>query len=197
MLTADTGTVRARRTVQAAAAARPGPRGSMLAFEIGTCALGRVLVAATPQGIAAILLGDDADALVRDLERRFKAATLASGDAVLADTTEKVVGLVENPAASLDLPLDMRGTPFQRRVWEALRQIPAGTTATYRQIAETVGMPMAVRAVATACAANHLAVAVPCHRVVRMDGSLGGYRWGIERKQELLSRERAALARTA
>lgn len=192
MLSAGIGTVRGRGTVKTAAPLLRAPRGSTLEFEIGTCALGQLLVATTPQGIAAILLGDNADALVRDLERRFEVATRVVGNAAFEDTVAKVVGLVERPGTGLDLPLDIRGTPFQRRVWEALRAIPPGTTATYREIAETIGMPKAVRAVAAACAANHIAVAIPCHRVVRTDGGLAGYRWGIDRKRELLAREAAA-----
>jgi AraC family transcriptional regulator of adaptative response/methylated-DNA-[protein]-cysteine methyltransferase len=127
--------------------------------------------------------------LARDLQERFPRAELIGGDAEFEDLVAKVVGLVEAPAIGLDLPLDVRGTAFQQRVWQALREIPAGRTETYSEIAGRIGVPRAVRAVAGACAANALAVAIPCHRVVRTDGSLSGYRWGVERKRALLERE--------
>ena len=157
-------------------------------FAVGECTLGAVLAARTMRGVCAILLGDDPKQLVRDLERRFPRAVLKA-DAEYDQLITKVVGLVEAPGAGLGIPLDIRGTAFQRRVWQALQALPAGSTATYQGIADTLGMPKAVRAVAQACAANHIAVAVPCHRVIRTDGSLSGYRWGIERKKLLLQRE--------
>ena len=159
-------------------------------FAVGACSLGSILVAASDKGITAIMLGDDPEALVHDLQVRFPLARLVGGDAAFEDVMAKVVGLVEAPETGLDLPLDVRGTAFQHRVWQALRQIPAGTTATYSEIAERIGMPKAVRAVAGACAANKIAVAIPCHRVVRNDGSLSGYRWGVARKRTLIDRER-------
>ncbi len=168
---------------------RAGGANADLRFAVGECALGSILVAASGMGIAAILLGDDPETLVHDLEDRFPKANLIGADRTFEDVMAKVVGLVEAPATGLDLPLDIRGTAFQHRVWEALRQIPPGQTATYGEIAARIGMPRAVRAVAAACAANKIAVAIPCHRVVRNDGALAGYRWGIERKRELLARE--------
>lgn len=171
------------------AAYRAGGANADLRFAVGECALGSILVAASGTGIAAILLGDDPETLVHDLEDRFPKANLIGADRTFEDVMAKVVGLIEAPATGLDLPLDIRGTAFQHRVWEALRQIPPGQTATYGEIAARIGMPRAVRAVAAACAANKIAVAIPCHRVVRNDGALAGYRWGIERKRELLARE--------
>ncbi len=168
---------------------RAGGDGATIRFRVGECSLGSVLVAATAAGVCAILLGDDADVLVRQLEDRFPKATLTAGDATFDRWMSAVVALVDDPRTGRDLPLDVRGTAFQRRVWEALRAIPAGSTATYAEIATAIGAPTAVRAVAGACAANPLAVAVPCHRVVRTDGSLSGYRWGVERKRLLLERE--------
>ncbi|MGI4858612.1 MAG: methylated-DNA--[protein]-cysteine S-methyltransferase, partial [Janthinobacterium lividum] len=140
-------------------------------------------------GICAILLGDDPDQLARDLQDQFREATLIGADASFEHLVAVVVGFVEMPTLGLDLPLDIRGTVFQERVWQALATIPPGTTASYADIAQRIGAPAAVRAVARACAANRLAVAIPCHRVVRADGVLSGYRWGVERKQALLSRE--------
>jgi AraC family transcriptional regulator, regulatory protein of adaptative response / methylated-DNA-[protein]-cysteine methyltransferase len=157
-----------------------------LRFTTGTCSLGSILVAESEKGICAILFGDDADAVVRDLRDRYPAATLSAGDkGVLA----KVIRLVENPASSFDFPLDPQGTEFQRQVWAALRKIPAGKTASYLDVAKRIGMADAVRAVAQACAANPIAVAIPCHRVVKSDGRISGYRWGVERKRRLLNRE--------
>ncbi len=158
-------------------------------FAIGECSLGAILVAATARGVCAILLGDDAEELAHDLERRFPRARLIGADAGFERLVAKVVGLVEKPRLGTKLPLDIRGTAFQQRVWQALAQIPAGTTMSYAQIASKIGAPRAVRAVAQACAANSLAVAIPCHRVVRTDGDLSGYRWGVERKRTLLARE--------
>lgn len=168
---------------------RKGGASAEMRFAVGSCSLGAILVAASDKGITAILLGDDPEALVHNLEDRFPQAKLIGGDRDFEDTMAKVVGLVEAPEAGFDLPLDARGTAFQHRVWEALRQIPAGTTATYTEIAQRIGMPKAVRAVAAACAANKIAIAIPCHRVVRNDGSLSGYRWGVERKRTLIGRE--------
>jgi AraC family transcriptional regulator of adaptative response/methylated-DNA-[protein]-cysteine methyltransferase len=171
---------------------RAGGEQATIRFAIGQCSLGAILVAATDKGVCAILLGDDPEALVRDLQDRFSRAELVGADAGFEALVAKVVGLVEQPAAGLDLPLDVRGTAFQQRVWQTLRDIPAGETAGYAQIAERIGQPKAIRAVAQACAANALAVAIPCHRVVRTDGALSGYRWGVERKRALLEREAAA-----
>jgi AraC family transcriptional regulator of adaptative response/methylated-DNA-[protein]-cysteine methyltransferase len=168
---------------------RAGGAGEEIRFAVGQCSLGAILVAATAKGVAAILLGEDPDALLRDLQDRFPKARLIGGDAGFEALVARVVGLVEAPSLGLDLPLDVRGTAFQQRVWQALRQIPAGTTASYAEIARRIGAPGAVRAVARACAANPAAVAIPCHRVVRQDGGLSGYRWGVERKRALLDRE--------
>ena len=172
-------------------AVRRGGAGAAIRFAVGQASLGAVLVAATNKGVCAILLGDDPDALVRELQDRFPRAELEGGDPAFERTVALVVGLVEAPGQRLDLPLDIRGTAFQQRVWAALRAIPPGKTATYKEIARAIGQPSAVRAVAQACAANPLAVAIPCHRVVRTDGDLSGYRWGVERKRELIAREAA------
>jgi AraC family transcriptional regulator, regulatory protein of adaptative response / methylated-DNA-[protein]-cysteine methyltransferase len=168
---------------------RAGGAGTVIRFAVGQCSLGSILVAATESGICAIMLGDDPDLLVRDLEDRFPKAKLVGGDASFEQWVAKVVGFVEAPRLGLDLPLDLRGTAFQQRVWQALRDIPHGATTTYTEIAARLGMPNAVRAVAHACASNPIAIAIPCHRVVRRDGALAGYRWGIERKRTLLDRE--------
>ncbi len=168
---------------------RGGGSNAVIRFAIGECTLGAILVAKSERGICAILLGDDPDALVRDLQDRFANAELIGGDAGFERTVAEVVGFVEAPAIGLDLPLDIRGTAFQQRVWQALREIPAGETASYADVAQRIGAPKAVRAVAGACAANSIAVAIPCHRVVRNDGALSGYRWGVERKRALLDRE--------
>ena len=160
-----------------------------LQFAVGVSSLGSILVAASNKGIAAILMGADPAALIHDLEDRFPKANLIHGHRSFAETLAKVVALVDCPAAELNLPLDVRGTAFQSRVWQALRDVPAGTTVTYGEIAERIGLPEAARAVAAACAANKIAVAIPCHRVVRNDGSLSGYRWGVERKRTLLDLE--------
>ena len=169
---------------------RAGGAGTTICFAVGACWLGGILVAASAKGVCAIFLGDDPDSLVRNLQDRFPRAQLIGGDAAFERLVAVVVGFVAAPGLGLDLPLDIRGTAFQQRVWEALRGIPAGSTASYAEIAERIGQPGAVRAVANACAANPLAVAIPCHRVVRTDGSLSGYRWGVDRKSELLRRER-------
>jgi AraC family transcriptional regulator of adaptative response/methylated-DNA-[protein]-cysteine methyltransferase len=171
---------------------RAGGEGAAIRFAVGQCSLGAILVAATQKGVCAITLGDDPDALVRDLQDRFPKAQLIGGDKDFEKLVAKVVGFVEAPAQGLDLPLDMRGTAFQQRVWQALRRIPAGKTTTYTEIARRIGRPRAVRAVAAACAANPIGVAIPCHRVVRLDGDLAGYRWGIARKRALLQKEQAA-----
>jgi AraC family transcriptional regulator of adaptative response/methylated-DNA-[protein]-cysteine methyltransferase len=171
---------------------RAGGANTEIRFAVGECSLGSILVAASARGVCAILLGDDPDALARDLQDRFPRANLIGGDKQFEQIVAKVVGFVEAPGLGLDLPLDVRGTAFQQRVWQALRKIPAGSTASYTEIAKRIGSPNAVRAVAQACAANALAVAIPCHRVVRNDGALSGYRWGVERKRALLDRETSA-----
>jgi AraC family transcriptional regulator of adaptative response/methylated-DNA-[protein]-cysteine methyltransferase len=168
---------------------RAGGARTEIRFAIGECSLGSILVASSDRGVCAILLGDDPDALARDLQDRFPQANLIGGDAEFEQLVAKVVGFVEAPAVGLDLPLDVRGTAFQQRVWQALREIPVGSTASYSDIANRIGSPHAVRAVAQACGANTLAVAIPCHRVVRNDGALSGYHWGVERKRALLERE--------
>ena len=157
-------------------------------YIIGQSSLGPVLVAGSDGGVCAILLGDDSETLTGELHDRFPTARLSHGSELMG-LLSKVVGFIEAPETSLDLPLDVGGTPFQRRVWQALRGIPCGTTASYRDIAARIGSPSSVRAVAQACAANSLAVAIPCHRVLRSDGDLSGYRWGVERKRALLQRE--------
>jgi AraC family transcriptional regulator, regulatory protein of adaptative response / methylated-DNA-[protein]-cysteine methyltransferase len=170
---------------------RSGGNGNVIRFAVGQCSLGAILVAATDKGVCAIEFGDDAEALVRGLQDRFPKAQLLGGDQDFDQLVAKVVGFVEAPAQGLDLPLDIRGTAFQQRVWKAIRAIPAGATASYRDLAKRLGAPKAVRAVAQACAANGIAVAIPCHRVVRTDGSTSGYRWGVARKRDLLTREKA------
>lgn len=171
---------------------RAGGADSEIRFAIGECSLGAILVAQSERGVCAILLGDDPDALARDLQDRFPKATLVGGDHGYEQLVAQVVGFIEAPAIGLDLPLDVRGTAFQQRVWRALRDIPAGSRVSYSEIARRIGSPSAVRAVAGACAANMLAVAIPCHRVVRNDGGLSGYRWGVQRKRALLAREAQA-----
>jgi AraC family transcriptional regulator of adaptative response/methylated-DNA-[protein]-cysteine methyltransferase len=168
---------------------RAGGDGTEIRFAVGQCSLGAILVAASKVGVCAISLGDDPDALVRDLQGRFPRANLIGGDAEFEQLVARVVGLVEAPHLGLDLPLDLRGTAFQLRVWQALREVPAGRTVSYAELARRIGAPGSARAVGRACAANPLAVAIPCHRAVRTDGSLSGYRWGIERKHALLDRE--------
>ncbi|MDB5731609.1 MAG: Transcriptional regulator Ada / DNA-O6-methylguanine--protein-cysteine S-methyltransferase [Variovorax sp.] len=171
---------------------RAGGADTDIRFAIGQCTLGAILVARSERGVCAIALGDDPDALARELQDRFAQARLVGGDAEFEQWVAKVVGLVEAPGVGLDLPLDVRGTTFQQRVWQALREVPAGRTASYTDIARRIGAPRSVRAVAQACGANTLAVAIPCHRVVRNDGGLSGYRWGVERKRALLEREGGA-----
>ena len=168
---------------------RAGGAETEIRFAVGQCSLGAILVAASARGVCAILIGDDPDALARELQDRFASAVLVGGDAAFERLVAQVVGLVEAPAVGLDLPLDVRGTAFQQRVWQALRDIPVGQTSSYADIADRIGAPKSIRAVAQACAANALAVAIPCHRVVRRDGGLSGYRWGVERKRALLQRE--------
>jgi len=161
-------------------------------FAIGGSSLGSILVARSERGVCAILLGDDPSLLARDLQNRFPSTELIGNNGVCEQLAAKVASFIECPALGLDLPLDIRGTAFQQRVWQALRQISVGSTASYADIANQIGTPKAVRAVAHACGANALALAVPCHRVIRSDGSLSGYRWGIERKRALLDREARA-----
>jgi len=168
---------------------RAGGANEDIRFAVGQSSLGSILVASSDNGVAAILMGDDPDALVRDLQDRFPKARMIGGDADYELLVARVVGLIEAPRVGLDLPLDVRGTAFQRRVWQALREIPPGRTVSYAEIARAIGAPKATRAVAGACAANNLAVAIPCHRVVRNDGSLAGYAWGVERKRVLIERE--------
>jgi len=168
---------------------RAGGAATEIRFALGACSLGLALVAESARGVCAIFLGDEPERLRDDLRRRFPRARLVAGDRSFATTVARVVACVETPRLGLDLPLDVRGTAFQHRVWRALREIPPGVTATYAEIARRIGAPRAVRAVAGACAANPLAVAIPCHRVVRTDGGLSGYRWGLARKRELLARE--------
>ena len=168
---------------------RSGGANAEIKFAIGECSLGAILVAASDKGVCAILLGDEPEALARDLQDQFPRAQLVGGDAAFERLAAQVIGFVEAPGIGLDLPLDVQGTAFQHRVWDALRRIPAGSTASYAEIAEAIGAPKSVRAVARACAANHLAVAIPCHRVVRTDGALSGYRWGVQRKRALLDIE--------
>jgi AraC family transcriptional regulator of adaptative response/methylated-DNA-[protein]-cysteine methyltransferase len=168
---------------------RAGGAGAVIRFAVGQSSLGAILVAQSQRGICAILLGDDPDLLVRDLQDQFPKAQLIGGDDEFEQLVAQVVGFVEVPSIGLHLPLDVQGTAFQERVWRALREVPPGTTVSYAEIAERIGSPKAVRAVAQACGANHLAVAIPCHRVVRRDGDISGYRWGVDRKRELLRRE--------
>jgi AraC family transcriptional regulator, regulatory protein of adaptative response / methylated-DNA-[protein]-cysteine methyltransferase len=161
-------------------------------FAISDCTLGSVLVASSERGVCAIFMGDDPGALVRDLRNHFAGEQPVGGDAAFEALVASVVRFVDMPAMGLDVPLDLRGSAFQQRVWRALRDIPVGSTATYNDIAKRIGSATSARAVAQACAANPIAVAIPCHRVVRSDGGLSGYRWGVARKRALLEREGAA-----
>ena len=174
---------------------RAGGAGTTIRYAVGRCSLGLILVAASNAGICSIALGDDRDALLRELEQRFRNADVTAADAAFETTLAKVIAFVERPAIGLDLPLDIRGTAFQQRVWQELIKIPAGRTRTYSEIAAELRQSRSTRAVAHACAANPIAVAVPCHRVVRTDGSLAGYRWGVARKAKLLERERKTRSR--
>ena len=168
---------------------RAGGVDTKIRFAIGDCSLGSILVARSAKGLCAILLGDDPEALLRELQDRFPEAELLGGEERFERQVAAVIEFVDAPALGLKLPLDVRGTAFQQRVWQALRKVPAGDTVSYADIARRIGAPRSVRAVAQACAANTLAVAIPCHRVVRSDGALSGYRWGVERKRALLDRE--------
>jgi AraC family transcriptional regulator of adaptative response/methylated-DNA-[protein]-cysteine methyltransferase len=168
---------------------RRGAPDAEIKFAVGECSLGVVLVAASEMGVCAILFGDDAESLRNDLKKQFPRARLVGGDEAFEALTTKVIDFVEAPDRGLDLTLDVRGTAFQHRVWDALRRIPAGATASYAEIAKAIGAPKSVRAVARACASNRIAVAIPCHRVVASDGSLSGYRGGVERKRALLVKE--------
>src|ERR1700731_305926 len=168
---------------------RAGGSQTEIRFAVGECSLGSILVAQSDRGICAILLGDDPDSLVRDMQDQFPKANLIGGDACFERLVAKVVGFVEAPALGLDLPLAVRGTAFPQGVWQSLRKIPAGSTASYTDVAKLIGSPNSVRAVPQACGANALAVAIRCHRVVRSDGTLSGYRWGVERKRVLLEKE--------
>jgi len=168
---------------------RAGGANTDIRFAAGECSLGSILVASSNRGVCAIFLGDDPDVLLRELQDLFPHSNLIGGDVQFEKLVAKVVGFVEAPEIGLDLPLDIRGTAFQQRVWNALMNIPAGSTASYTDIAKQIGSPKSVRAVAQACATNKIAVAIPCHRVVRKDRSLSGYRWGVERKRTLLERE--------
>lgn len=169
---------------------KSGGENETIRFAIGQSTLGAVLVAESGKGVCAILMGDDPQELIIDLEKRFPKAQLVGADRDFEDHIAQVIGFVENPGIGFDLPLDLRGTAFQQRVWQALREIPLGKTVSYSELAERIGLPKSTRAVAQACGANKIAVAVPCHRVVRNDGGLSGYRWGVERKRDLIERER-------
>jgi AraC family transcriptional regulator, regulatory protein of adaptative response / methylated-DNA-[protein]-cysteine methyltransferase len=171
--------------------ARRGAIGETIRYAISATSLGAILVGATAKGVCSIQLGDDSPALVRALESRFAGATFVADDPAFADVVAAVVGFVEAPKGALHLPLDIRGTAFQERVWAALTKIAPGATQTYADVARAIGSPNAVRAVAAACAANELAIAIPCHRVIKSDGTITGYRWGVQRKTALLRREAA------
>jgi AraC family transcriptional regulator of adaptative response/methylated-DNA-[protein]-cysteine methyltransferase len=168
---------------------RSGGVNEDIRFAVGECSLGTLLAASRTKGIVAILLGGDPDKLVRELQDRFPKARLIGADRDYEALVARVVGFIEAPGQGFDLPLDIRGTAFQHRVWRALQDIPAGRTVSYAEIAGRIGSPKAVRAVAGACAANNIAVVIPCHRVVRRDGSLSGYAWGVERKRALIAKE--------
>lgn len=174
---------------------RNGGTGLTVRFAVGECWLGTILVAATEQGICAVWLGSDPQSLLDELQRQYSNATILGGDSTFETWVAQIVGFISDPGSGLDLPFDIRGTAFQIQVWNALREIPVGTTVTYSEIAEKIGRADAVRAVASACAANSVAVIIPCHRVVRIGRALAGYRWGIERKKGLLQHEKALDAR--
>ena len=171
-----------------------GGAGAEISFAIGECSLGSILVAQSDRGVCAILLGDDPDTLARQLQDRFPNATLSAGDPTFDRRVAEIVGFVDAPNIGHHLPLDIRGTAFQQRVWQALTEIPPGATISYAELARRIGQPKSVRAVAAACAANQLAVLIPCHRVVRGDGALAGYRWGVERKRALIEKEEGLLS---
>jgi AraC family transcriptional regulator of adaptative response/methylated-DNA-[protein]-cysteine methyltransferase len=174
------------------AAFAKGGAGERILFAVGQCFLGSILVAATGKGICAIEFGDDPETLIDDFQDRFAQAELIGGDPDFERLVAEVVGCVEQPFREFALPLHVRGTVFQHKVWRALREIPVGTTLSYAELAAKIGQPSAVRAVASACAKNKLAVAIPCHRVVRSSGALSGYRWKVDRKAALLAREAAS-----
>jgi O-6-methylguanine DNA methyltransferase len=176
------------RTDSPSAGQHDAPAGD-IAFATGPSALGTVLVARSTRGVCAILIGSEAGELIADLAPRFPENKLVSDHQKLEGDLEKIIGFIENPGAGLDLDLDIYGTPFQRRVWDALCAIPSGRIVTYAALSRRIGEPDAIRAVANACAANALALAIPCHRVIRSDGTISGYRWGVERKRALLARE--------
>jgi AraC family transcriptional regulator of adaptative response/methylated-DNA-[protein]-cysteine methyltransferase len=168
---------------------RNGGAREEIKFAVGQCSLGAILVAQSKRGICAISLGDDPESLLRDLQDQFPQAHLMGGDRDFEGTVARVIGLVDSPSTGFNLPLDVRGTAFQQRVWKALADIPIGSQLSYTELARRIGAPKSVRAVAQACGANRLALAIPCHRVVRQDGELAGYRWGIDLKRRLLERE--------
>jgi AraC family transcriptional regulator of adaptative response/methylated-DNA-[protein]-cysteine methyltransferase len=170
---------------------RAGGNGARIRFAVGECSLGSILVAASDLGICSIALGNDPDTLLKELQDRFPNAELIGGDKQFERMVAQVIAFVENPMVGLELPLHIQGTAFQQRVWKALCEVPCGTTCSYSELAQKLGQPKAARAVAGACAANTLAVAIPCHRVVQINGSLSGYRWGVDRKEKLLAMERA------
>jgi AraC family transcriptional regulator, regulatory protein of adaptative response / methylated-DNA-[protein]-cysteine methyltransferase len=176
---------------------RSGGVNEEIRFAVGESSLGAILVASSKKGVVSIFIGDDPDELIRRLQDKFPKAQLIGGDSKYESLVARVVGFVEAPSLGLDLPLDVRGTAFQQRVWQTLRDIPTGQTVSYSEIARKIGTPKAVRAVAGACAANNIALAIPCHRVVRNDGSISGYAWGIERKRALIEREAVPLKKTA
>lgn len=169
---------------------RQGNPSETLVYALASSTIGLVLAAWSDRGVCAILLGDDPSHLTADLQARFPSARLVESAADLDRLTSKVVAFIDAPKHGLDLALDMRGTDFQRRVWTALQNVPPGQTVSYLELADRAGCPRSTRAVANACAANAIAVAIPCHRAIRSDGALSGYRWGVERKRRLLENER-------
>lgn len=175
---------------------RSGGANSQVHFAIGQCSLGAILVAMSPRGVVAITLGDNPAPLIEDFQERYPAASLIAGDAAFESHIATIIAYVEAPTLGLDLPLDIQGTAFQLRVWQALQQIPIGATRTYSEIAIAIGAPKSARAVARACASNKIALAIPCHRVIRQDGGISGYRWGVERKRAILTREASSHPRT-
>jgi AraC family transcriptional regulator of adaptative response/methylated-DNA-[protein]-cysteine methyltransferase len=176
---------------------RAGGANEEIRFAVGESSLGEILVASSKKGVVSIFIGDDRDELIRRLQDKFPKARLVGGDSQYESLVARVVGFVEASSLDLDLPLDVRGTAFQQRVWQALRDIPTGQTVSYSEIARKIGTPKAVRAVAGACAANTIALAIPCHRVMRNNGSVSGYAWGIERKRTLIEREAVSSKKTA